>query len=107
MDTCCGSMKPTINAYNTMLEQEYTGEEKLSEGEIIRYKVDESRYNNSHIIHRITINNREREPNYVWTKGDNRENADRIHLDNITHGVVGVIYTGGSYRLDSSFSIED
>lgn len=107
MDTCCGSMKPTINAHNTMLLREYNREETLSEGEIIRYKVNKSRYNNSHIIHRITINNQEREPDYVWTEGDNRENADRIHLENITHRVVGVIYTGGSYGLDSSFSIKD
>lgn len=80
------SMRPTIFSGNTVLMKEYEGG-PISEGEILRYSTD-----SGDIIHRVQANYLDT-GDYILMKGDNNEHASRIEKSQITHRVVGVLYT--------------
>ncbi len=80
------SMRPTIFSGNTVLMEEYQGEE-ISEGEILRYSTD-----SGYVIHRVQANYLDT-GDYLLMRGDNNEHSSRIEQSQITHKVVGVLYT--------------
>jgi len=80
------SMRPTIFSGNTVLMKEYKGG-SISEGDILRYSTD-----SGSVIHRVQgnyLNTRD----YLLMKGDNNEYGSQIQRSQITHKVVGILYT--------------
>lgn len=80
------SMRPTIWTGNTILMQEYEGG-PVDTGQILRYKTDDG-----YVIHRVQANYLETS-GYLLMRGDNNEGSSRISQEQITHKVVGVLYT--------------
>jgi hypothetical protein len=80
------SMQPSIYSGNTVLLEEYRGE-NLDGGEIVRYRSGEG-----HIIHRIESSYDDTR-GYVLTKGDNSRTTEKVDTSRITHVAVGVLYT--------------
>jgi len=80
------SMQPTIFDGNTVISREFDGQD-IEEGDIVRYERDES-----YVLHRVTGDYQHE--GYVETKGDNNKHTDgRIQVSDITHIVIGVIFT--------------
>ena len=81
------SMRPTIFAGNTVLLDEYSGEE-IKAGQIIRYRSE----NGGHIIHRVRANYLDTD-GYLLVKGDNTDSSEMVEKEQVTHLVEGVLYT--------------
>lgn len=86
------SMRPTMFTGHTMLLKEYNREMELEEGMIVRFEHTEDDY----WIHRIEGNYLYDggEKGYLFTRGDNRGSGEKVYPENITHTVVGTVYTG-------------
>ena len=80
------SMRPTIFSGNTVLMEEYKGG-PISEGDILRYSTD-----SGSVIHRVQ-GNYLNTGDYLLMKGDNNEYSSQIQRSQITHKVVGILYT--------------
>ncbi|MFB6242411.1 MAG: S24/S26 family peptidase [Candidatus Nanosalina sp.] len=80
------SMRPTIWTGNTLLMQDYDGG-PIKAGQILRYRTD-----SGYVIHRIQANYLET-GGYLLMRGDNNEGSSRISRKQVTHKVVGILYT--------------
>ncbi|PSG99520.1 MAG: hypothetical protein BRC29_05390 [Nanohaloarchaea archaeon SW_7_43_1] len=80
------SMRPAIFSGNTVLMKEYKGG-SISEGDILRYSTDSGT-----VIHRVQANYLNT-GDYLLMKGDNNEYGSQIQRSQITHRVVGILYT--------------
>ena len=80
------SMQPTIFSGNMALLQRYDGEE-IEEGQILRYTKGDSA-----AIHRVQANYLDT-GGYLLMRGDNNRFSERIEKSQITHRVVGILYT--------------
>ena len=78
------SMQPTIYDGNLLVEQKYNGEQ-LVEGQIIRFMRDD----NTAVIHRVRADYGER----VFVQGDSLKDGEIINKDQITHLVIGILFT--------------
>jgi len=78
------SMQPVIFDQNILIEQKYNGQE-LEEGMIIRFLRD----NNQAVIHRVRADYGDR----VYVQGDALKEGEIISKDQITHIVIGVLFT--------------
>lgn len=78
------SMEPTIFPGNTLLLRQYAPDTQLEEGQIIRFTNGNRTY-----VHRILAVYEDK----VITQGDNSDRTESISPEDITHVVVGVLYT--------------
>lgn len=78
------SMQPTIFDQNTIIEKSYN-QEPLIEGQIIRFE----RANNQAVIHRVRADYGDK----VFVQGDSLKEGEIINKDQITHIVIGVLFT--------------
>lgn len=81
------SMRPTIFTENTVLLDEYGGEE-IESGQIIRYESDDGGF----VIHRVRANYLETQ-GYLLVKGDNTDSSAKVEQSQVTHVVEGILYT--------------
>ena len=79
------SMEPTMSTGNTLLLRPYDGVGLLKEGTIVIAIHDDNT-----IAHRVVASYW---PDFVYMKGDNNKRVDKIPIENVTHIVVGVLYT--------------
>jgi hypothetical protein len=79
-------MQPTIFSGNMALLQRYDGGE-IEEGQILRYTKGDSA-----AIHRVQANYLDT-GGYLLMRGDNNRFSERIEKSQITHRVVGILYT--------------
>jgi hypothetical protein len=80
------SMRPTIFSDNMVLLEEYRGGE-IREGQILRYESGDG-----HVIHRVQANYLDTS-GYLLMKGDNNGYSTRVKPEEVTHWVLGVVYT--------------
>lgn len=88
------SMHPTFHNGNTALMKKYVPGYKIQEGEIIRYEPlknkvileDGSTYGT---IHRVVAVY----PKVLFTVGDNSDDVEMIGYNQVTHIVIGVLFT--------------
>lgn len=78
------SMEPTIFPGNTLLLRAYALDTELNEGQIIRFV-----YENRTYVHRVLAVYEDE----IITQGDNSDKTESISRQDITHVVVGVLYT--------------
>ncbi len=78
------SMQPVIFGQHTLIEMTYTGAD-LEEGQIIRF----TRRNGEAVIHRVRADY----GSEVYVQGDSLKEGEIINKDQITHIVIGVLYT--------------
>ena len=78
------SMQPTIYDGNLLIEKRYN-DEQLKEGHIIRFM----RNDGIAVIHRVRADYGER----VYVQGDSLKEGEIINKDQITHLVIGVLFT--------------
>ena len=78
------SMQPTIYDGNLLIEARYNKQE-LKEGHIIRFM----RNDGTAVIHRVRADYGER----VYVQGDSLKDGEIINKDQITHLVIGVLFT--------------
>lgn len=78
------SMEPTLFPGNTLLLRQYNPDIRLEEGQIIRFI-----YENRTYVHRVLAVYEDK----VITQGDNSDRTESILPKDITHVVVGVLYT--------------
>ena len=78
------SMQPTIFDQNTIIEKSYN-QEPLVEGQVIRF----TRANGQAVIHRVRADY----GNKVFVQGDSLKEGEMINKDQITHIVIGVLFT--------------
>jgi hypothetical protein len=90
------SMRPSIWTGNTVLMQDYEGG-PIKTGQILRYRTD-----SGFVIHRVQANYLETS-GYLLMKGDNNKGSSKIKEEQITHKIVGVLYTRND-RGYASFS---
>lgn len=90
------SMRPTVFSGNTLLLKDFEGGE-IKEGEILRYEDGDG-----FVIHRVQANYL-KTSDYLLMRGDNNEYSSRITKDQVTHKVIGVLYTEGANER-ASFS---
>lgn len=92
------SMQPTIYEGNIVLEKKYNETIPLHEGDIIRFIPYTTQYPNctniknttqQATIHRIKAVY----DTYIITQGDNNNFDETIHKCQITHKIIGVLYT--------------
>jgi len=80
------SMQPVIFDGNVLIEQKYEQGMQLSEGMVVRFERSPDEY----VIHRIrAIYN----DGTVFVQGDSLKEGERIRTSQITHIVVGVLFT--------------
>lgn len=80
------SMRPTIFSGNTVIGEEYTGE-NLDSGQIIAYDDGDGT-----TIHRVKGDYLE-SSGYVTAQGDNTDYEERVQREDINYVIVGVLYT--------------
>ncbi len=78
------SMQPTIYDGNLLIEARYNKQE-LKEGHIIRFMRDDG----TAVIHRVRADYGDR----VYVQGDSLKDGEIINKDQITHLVIGVLFT--------------
>lgn len=78
------SMRPTLFTGNTVINTKYTHKSQIQAGDIIRYKDGDT-----YVIHRV----KSAYDNYVVTQGDNVPRREYIDYENITHEIIGVLFT--------------
>ena len=78
------SMQPTIYDGNLLVEKKYNNEQ-LQEGQIIRFM----RSDGTAVIHRVRADYGER----VYVQGDSLKDGEIINKDQITHLVIGILFT--------------
>lgn len=79
------SMQPSIFDGNTLIEKKYDGNSTLKSGSIIRFVRD----NGQAVIHRVRADY----GNKVYVQGDSLKEGEIIDKNQITHVVIGVLYT--------------
>lgn len=95
------SMQPTIFEGNTLLEKKYSNNTILKTGDIVRYYrftkttpdcntiINNSNITDEAVIHRINAIYQD----YILVQGDNLNEQENIQPCQITHKIIGVIYT--------------
>jgi len=78
------SMQPTIYDGNLLIEKKYNNEQ-LQEGQIIRFLRDDG----TAVIHRVRADY----GNKVFVQGDSLKDGEIINKDQITHIVIGILFT--------------
>ena len=78
------SMEPTIFPGNTIVLRAYTLDTELREGQIIRFIYEDRTY-----VHRVLAVYEDK----IITQGDNSDTTESISRKDITHVIVGVLYT--------------
>ncbi len=78
------SMQPTIYDGNIVIEKTYSGQ-SLEEGQIVRFIRDDG----TAIIHRVRADY----GNSVFVQGDSLKEGEIINKDQITHIIIGVLFT--------------
>jgi len=78
------SMQPSIFDGNTLIEELYDGR-KLEEGQLVRFLRDDD----TAVIHRVRADY----GNTVSVQGDSLKEREIISKNQITHVVIGVLYT--------------
>ena len=77
-------MEPTIFPGNTIVLRAYTLDTELREGQIIRFIYEDRTY-----VHRVLAVYEDK----IITQGDNSDKTESISRKDITHVIVGVLYT--------------
>lgn len=80
------SMRPTVFSGNTLLLEKYENG-RITEGEILKYTTG-----SGSVIHRVQANYLDTEQ-YLLMRGDNNDHSSKVKKSQITHRVVGVLYT--------------
>lgn len=83
------SMQPTMWSGHTLLMREVNPEKvSLREGMILRYESEDG----GGVVHRLT-GNYDRTSGELLMRGDNNQGSEVINTTQVTHKVIGVLYT--------------
>lgn len=81
------SMQPRFFTDHTLLYREVDSPEELEEGDVVRFYVEDEGY----YVH--TIEGMYLENGFAYTRGDNNPDGEVTDFEDISHVVVGVLYT--------------